>query len=368
MNNVSRSLPAVLRLPMVALLLAAAALPAACTGNDKPTEPAIRPVRVVRVEQGYVGDSILLTGHLRARDETRLAFRLAGKLIARPVDVGDEVGAGQVVARLDDVIERNAKAEAEADLAAARATLEQVKLTEKRTRALLKGDAVSQSDYDDALRQLRTAQAKVDVARAGLHSAEEQLGYTVLKADADGVITEKGAEPGEVVAAGQTVVVLAGRQGRDAIFGMPAATLRQEPAKGQEVEVRLTDNPEIKALGRVREISPQADAATRTFQVKVALADPPRGMFLGSTVVGRFALQGGAFIELPAAALSMAQGAASVWVVDPATHQVHARAVTVERYTPETVILSQGLQADELVVTAGVQDLYEGRTVRLLDN
>lgn len=330
------------------------------------SEPVVRAVRSVVVEKREVGDPIVVTGELRARDEINLAFRLSGKLIERTLDVGDKVKAGQTVARIDDQIERNARNAAQADLVAAQAAVEQSEAHEKRLSGLLNEKAVSRNDYEVALRQLKTARAQVNAVQAKLKSAEEQLGYTDLKAEAAGVITKKGAEPGEVVQAGKMILTMARQSGRDAVFGIPAQVIRDGLSLRQEVEVWLADNHAIKATGKIREISPQADQITRNHEVKVELIDPPSGMFLGATVVGRLQLQAEPRIEIPSPALTMLESKPAVWVVDAKDMRVHRREITVAHYTPDSVIVTDGLQSGERVVTAGVQELHEGQTVKLL--
>ena len=195
--------------------------------------------------------------------------------------------------------------------------------------------------------------------------AQEQLSYTVLSADAPGAVTAVGAEPGEVVHAGQMVVQLARQGGRDAVFDVPEQLMRTGP-RDPVVEIALTNDPQVKATGRVREVAPQADPATRTFQVKVGIIDPPEAMRLGSTVTGRITLAAPPGVEVPASALTEANGRPAVWVVDPQSQTVSLRSVDVLRYDPATVVISQGLETGEIVVTAGVQTLRPGQKVRLL--
>jgi RND family efflux transporter MFP subunit len=328
--------------------------------------PVVRAVRSIVVEKREIGDPILLTGHLRARDEVSLAFRLSGKLIERTLDVGDKIKAGQTVARLDDQIERNGRNAAQANLVAMQAVVEQSEASEKRMRDLLPKNAVSHDAYEVVLRQLKTARAQVDAAQANLKSADDQLGYTELKAEADGVITKKGAEPGEVVQAGRMILTVARDGGRDAVFDMPAQLIRDGLSSRQEVELWLADNQNITATGKIREISPQADPVTRNYQVKVEVVDPPAGMFLGATVVGRLKLQVAPLIEIPSSALTMLENKPAAWVIDVKDPRVHRREIKIARYTPGSVIVTDGLQAGERIVTAGVQELHEGQEVKLL--
>ena len=198
-----------------------------------------------------------------------------------------------------------------------------------------------------------------------MRTAQEQLSYTVLSADAPGAVTAIGAEPGEVVHAGQMVVQLARQGGRDAVFDVPEQLIRTGP-RDPLVEIALTNDPQVRATGRVREVAPQADAATRTFQVKVGIIDPPEAMRLGATVTGRIQLTAPPGVEVPASALTEADGRPAVWVVDPQSQTVSLRDVEVLRYDPATVVISQGLETGEVVVTAGVQTLHPGQKVRLL--
>jgi RND family efflux transporter MFP subunit len=339
---------------------------AAC--EKKAESEEVRPVRSMVVEAHLSGDRIALTGQLHARDETKLAFRLSGKLIERSVTVGDTVKAGQIVARLDAATERHARNVARADYTGALAVLDQSAAAEIRFGNLLKQSAVSKAEYEEALRQLKTAHAQVDATRAKLDTAEIQLGYAELKADADGVITAKGAEPGEVIQAGQMIFSLAHQKGRDAVFDMPAQIIRAGMSDQQEVDVWLADNPDIKTIGHVREIAPQADPSTRTYQVKVSLDTLPSGMFLGSTVVGRLKLQAGNFIEVPFSALMMAATQPAVWVIDPQTAVVHKREVEVARYNQNAVVVASGLLSGDRIVTAGAQSLHDGQKVKLLED
>lgn len=339
---------------------------AAC--EKKVESEEVRPVRSLVVEAHLSGERIALTGQLHARDETKLAFRLSGKLIERSVTVGDTVKAGQTVARLDAVTERHARNAARADYTAALAVLDQSAAAERRFGTLLKESAVSKAEYEEALRQLKTAHAQVDVTRAKLDTAEVQLGYADLKADANGVITSKGAEPGEVVQAGQMIFALAHQKGRDAVFDMPAQIIRNGISTNQEADVWLADNPDIKTIGHVREIAPQADPSTRTYQVKIGLDALPSGMFLGSTVVGRLKLQADNLIEVPFSALMMAATQPAVWVIDPQTALVHKREIDVARYSQHAVLVASGLLSGDRIVTAGAQSLHDGQKVTLLED
>ena len=332
-------------------------------GDSAPPPAQIRPVRTVTVEKRPIGEPVALTGQIRAQDEVSLAFRIDGKLIERPVNIGDRVAAGQLVGRIDPQNEQNALRSAQADLAASQASLTQVQAAEGRQRELLQKGFTTRAQYDQALQQLQTAQSQVESAQARLRIAEDRLSYTELTADAPGTVTAKGAEPGEVVRAGQMVVQVARQGGKDAVFDVPGQLIRA--GNPGEVEIYSAENPTIRTTGRVREVSPQADPATRTHQVKIGLTDPPPAMFLGATVVGRVVLKAESAIELPGTALMQADGKPAVWVVDKATETVSLRPIEVARYDANSVIVAQGLQDGDIVVTAGVQALRPGQKVKL---
>lgn len=334
-------------------------------GETAPPPPAIRPVRTVVVQKRVIGEMVALTGHIRAQDEVNLAFRIDGKLTERLVNIGDRVSVGQVIGRLDSQNEVNALHSAEADLAAAQAMLTQMQGTEERLHELLQKGITTRAQYDQAVQQLQTAQSQIKSAEARLRTAEDRRSYTELYADTAGAIIAKGAEAGEVVRTGQMIVQLARESSKDAIFDMPVQLIR---AGGlAEVEVYLADNPNIRASGRVREVAPQADPATRTHQVKVGLTDPPQAMFLGTTVVGRVTLNAEMAVELPSTALTQWNGRPAVWVVDAATKTVDLRTMEIARHDSGSVIVAHGVQDGDIVVAAGVHALRPGQKVRFSD-
>ena len=198
-------------------------------------------------------------------------------------------------------------------------------------------------------------------------TAEDQVSRTELRVDAAGIVTTAAVEPGEVVQAGQMIVRIARQDGRDALFDVPGQVLRSAPSDPL-ITVSLTDDPTAKATGRVREVSPQADPVTRTFEVKVGLTDAPAAMRLGSTVVGRMQLDATPAIDLPATALTEFDHRPAVWVVDPKSLTVSPRNVEVLRHNPATVAIATGLEPGEVVVTAGTQALHPGQKTRLLES
>jgi RND family efflux transporter MFP subunit len=347
------------------IVVALIATAVASCDKPAPSVQQARPVRTVTVERPADGETVSLTGHIRAKDQANLAFRLDGRMIERPVNVGDVLKQGQVVAKLEPTIQQNALRSAEGNLASLEALLTDARLTFRRQQALVGKGWTPQAKFDEAQQKLESVQAQVDAAQAQVRNAQEQLSYTVLHADGAGVVTAVGAEPGEVVQAGKMIVQVARQGPRDAVFDVPEQLIRTGPRDGL-VEIALTNDPSVRATGRVREVSPQADATTRTWQVKVGLFNPPEAMRLGATVTGEIKLAAPPGVELPASALTEANGQPSVWVVDPQSHTVSLRDVDVSRYDPGSVVISKGLKNGEVVVTAGVQMLHPGQKVRLL--
>lgn len=333
--------------------------------QPEPSTSEARPVRTITVERGVPTHMISLTGHVRAKDQASLAFRIGGRLVERLVNVGDQVAKGQIVARLDAQDEENAVRSAEAKLKAQEAVLTQARLTFGRQQALLKDGWATRARFDEAEQTLRTAEAEADSSRAQLRIAQDRLGYTVLVADAPGVIAAVGAESGEVVVAGQMVAQVARDGGRDAVFDVPRQLILVT-SSDPIVSIVLADDPSVKTTGRVREVAPQADHATRTFLVKVGIINPPESMRLGSTVTGRIQTTAPSGVEVPASSLTAADGQPAVWIVDPQSQTVSLRKVDVLRFDPSSVVVSQGLKTGDIVVTAGVQALRPGQQVQFL--
>jgi len=336
-----------------------------CGDAAPPAAPEIRPVRVISVETRAGGETVSLTGSVQAETTVNMAFRIDGRMIERRVNIGDRVTPGQVIARLDRSNEENNLRAARAALAAAQARLVETRNNYARQRQLLASGFTTRVRYDEATQVLAAARSAADNAQAQLNIADNRLGYTDLVADTGGTVTARGAEPGEVVAPGRMIIQIAQQGGRDALFDVPA-TLKDRAPENPQIEVLLTTDPNVMARGRVREVSPQADPVTGTFQVRVGLAEPPAAMRLGSTVTGRLQLGDSGGNSLPASALTRADGQPAVWLVDPTALTVSLRPVEVLRFDSATVLVGQGLAPGDVVVTAGVQALRPGQRVSLL--
>jgi RND family efflux transporter MFP subunit len=350
---------ALLFLPALTILLAG------CERETKTEAPQARPVRTATAEKSELSQPVVLTGQIQAENEAAIAFRIGGRIIERSAGVGDHVEPNQVLAKLDPQNELNALRSARAALSAAQGKLVQARNTFQRQETLLSRGFTTKVLFDQAQQGLRTAQAQVDDAKAQLEIAEDRVSYTQLKANVAGTITARGAESGEVVQPGQMIFQVARKEGWDAVFDVPAQVIRSAPPD-PKIIVALTDDPAVAATGRVRQVDPQADPVTRTFKVRVSVSDPPSAMRLGATVTGRMEMESATGISIPASALTNKDRQAAVWIVDPASLTVSLHNVEVLRFDPGTVVISQGLDGGEIVVTAGVQALHPGQKVRLL--
>ena len=349
----------ILLLPLLAGL-------AGCKPAVSAPQPAdIRPVRIVVATVHTEGEPVSLTGHIRARTEESLAFRIDGKVISRRVDVGQVVKAGDLVAEVDPQPQQDALRAAQARHVAAQAVFDEASKNLERQQTLVHQGWSTRVQFDAAEKAYRAAKADVDATAAQLHAAEDQLGYTKLLADSSGAVIATGAEAGEVVRAGQMIITVAHDDGADAVFDVPSSLMRQV-APDALIEIALTDDLSVHTVGRVREVAPQADPVTRSYQVKVGLTDWPKAMRLGATVSGRTHMRATGGIELPATALTSLNDRPAVWLVDRASQEVSLQPVVLQRQDSSSIVVTSGLKSGDLVVTAGVHALRPAQKVRLL--
>jgi RND family efflux transporter MFP subunit len=357
------------RVAMACLVLAALGLSGCQREAGKPAEVPARSVRTVTVEAPRPASDISFTGLIEAQDQVTLGFRVPGRVEERLVGIGASVATGDVIARLDPTNELNELRAARAALAAAEGALRQADNQHQRNSHLRARGITSQADFEVGEQGLVAARAQVEAAQARVRSAEEIVAFTTIKADAPGIVTHVGAEPSEVVAAGQMIVRIARRDGRDAVFAVPADAIRTVPPYAR-IEVALAGEgntgPSGAAVrGQVREVSPQADPVTRTFRVRVGLSDPPPAFRLGASVNGIVRGADTAGIAVPAMALSKAGQQPGVWVVDPSARTVSLRKIDILSSDPAKILVGKGLSPGDIVVTAGANLLKEGQRVRL---
>lgn len=351
-----------------AKLLLSSAIPFVAAGCRPAEEAEVplppRPVRTITVASSSQAAPIVFQGVIEAKDAANLAFRIPGRVLDRPVGVGATVQEGQVVARLDPEIELADLRSAKAAQMEAESALRQAAGRFDRVSQLYERGIASRAEFEAAEQASKAANSRVEAALAQTRIASEFVAFTVLKADALGVVTAVGAEPGEVVSAGRPVVRVARRDGRDAVFDVPAGTIDQV-ADGAVVNVTAPGDPTVSAKGRVREVSPQADPVTRLFRVRVGLTLPPPSFRLGVAVQGSLLAADGTGTTLPVSALVRKGTGGAVWVVDPSTGVVAQRSVELASEDPASIVVARGLSPGDIVVTAGAASLKSGQKVRL---
>ncbi len=343
--------------------LALAAL-SACSKHPAAPEP-VRAVKVIAVGEQALQSQALYAGELRARVETRLGFRVGGKLSERTVDVGQRVAAGQLLAAIDPQDYRLSAQAAQAQLAAAQTQREVALADHKRFESLQAQGFISGAELERRQASLQAAEAALVQARSQAQAQGNQLGYARLQATAAGVVTALEAEVGQVITAGQPVVRLAHDGPRDAVFHVPEQAIALFKV-GLPMQARLPGQ-EQPLQGRVREVGASADPVTRTFAVKLALADSER-LPLGATVHVQAPAQTGAAAQallLPTTALHQDGQGTAVWVLDEASMTVRPQAVTLGPVQADRVAIATGLTAGQKVVVAGVHVLSPGQKVTL---
>lgn len=350
--------------PRLLALLATGALLSACQKNEEPAPEPPRPVLSLTVEPAP--QSVLtLPGTVEARIKTEFSFRILGRIIARNVQVGDLVKRGDVLAAIDPLALELAVKSARSDLATSQAQLSNALTNEERQRTLFERQSGAKATFEAAEQERKTAEAAVAKAKANLNKASEQLSYSRLLAEFDGVVTATSAEVGQVVSAGQSVAMVARPDERDAVIDVPEAVGSLKPGTAFQVSLQLA--PTIRARGLVREVAPEADDATRTRRTRLTLIDPPDALRLGSVVTASALGEGPPSIRLPSSAIRSEGSKTFVWIVDDATEKVSSVAVTLsgEAAPGGEVTVTDGIKAGDRIVTAGVNTLKDGQSVRI---
>ncbi|MEY4676257.1 MAG: hypothetical protein RLZZ470_764 [Pseudomonadota bacterium] len=344
----------------VVLLLAAALV--ACSPPPKPQEP-VRAVKLLTVGQTTLTANASYAGEVRARVESRLGFRVGGKLVARHVELGQKVKAGQLLAEMDAQDYRLSVDAARAQVNAAQTNRDLAAADLKRYKELRDKGFISGAELERRESGLKAAQAQLEQAQAQLAAQGNQLGYSKLIADKAGVVTGVEAEAGQVLSAGMPVVRLAQEGQRDAVFAVPEDQLSQLKM-GLPLQVKFWGQDALQEA-TVREISASADPVTRTFTVRATLKDSSAALgstltvFLNNTAAPTQA------INLPTTAIRQEGGQTTVWVLDTTSMTVRAQVVQVQTIQGNDVILKSGLQPGQQIVAAGVHVLSPGQKVSI---
>lgn len=338
-----------------------------CTPQDEPPRPIARPVKVTRIVD-QTERVMSFAGDVRARYETILSFRVSGKLLVRHVDVGDRVRKGQVLARLDQNDSRLAVQDLQAQLASAVANRDFLHDDVARYRELLAQKVVSPPEFDRHHTAYTTARERAAALEAQLGHAINQLAYTELSADRDGVVTALEVERGQVVSAGQAVVKLAQLDEKEIHFDVPEHRLA-ELTRRQAVNITLWADHEQRLKGHIREIASAADPASRTYRVKATLLEHQEAAQLGMTATVWVPSNMPSRMTVPLSAVFTPQntpGQPHVWLVDEQTGTVSSVPVQIGEPLDREHIAVTGVASGQLLVTAGVQRLAEGQAVRVL--
>lgn len=351
---------------LLPLLVVATSLLTACSKPADKTED-IRPVRTMTLSSNSVDVRAEYSGDVRPRIESKLAFQVGGKITARRVDVGAAVKRGQVLMQLDPQDLRLGQEQASASLRGAETSRDLAKAEVKRYQELRVKNFVSQAVIDAKMAAFQAAQANVDAAQAGFRGQNNQAGYATLVADADGVVTAVDAEVGQVVAPGVPVVKVARAGEKEIVIGVPEDKVEQL-RRVEDVSVRLWAMPGVVIPGKVREISPVADPATRTYQFKVAIPNGDKtaaDVKLGQTAQVLFSsISATPRITVPLSSLNQEKNITSVWVVENSV--VRLVPVTIGGVAGNDVLLLDGVKPGQVIVTAGANLLKNGQKVRLL--
>lgn len=349
----------------VALALACAAALAACSKPAPPEEP-IRAVKVMTVALSGMNTEVMYSGEVRAQVESRLGFRVAGKLVRRQAEVGQRVKPGQVLAQLDPQDYRLAADAAKSQLDAAITNRDLTAAELKRFRGLKEQNFISSAELDRREAALKAAEAQVAQARAQVSAQGNQSAYATLASDVSGVVTGVAAEPGQVVAAGMPVVSVAQDGPRDVVFTVPEDRIMAIPV-GSPVDVRLW-SVGTTYRASVREKAAIADPVTRTYLVKAAMESAANAPPLGSTVTAvprALSAAGREVMKLPTSALKQDGKATAVWVLDASSMTLKSQPVEVATLDGNDVVIAGGLAPGMQVVTAGVHVLNAGQKVTI---
>lgn len=330
--------------------------------GDQEERALPRPITYTVVPPPSSQDALLRVGEIHAHDDVTLGFRISGRLITRTVNVGSRVQAGQVLATIESDITQNQLLSARADLDSARAGEQVAALNLRRMKQLMPSGAISRSSLDSAQAEWQSAAAKRKSAEASLKIADENVSWSRLIAPTGGVITAVNASVGQVVGAGESVAALAAGEARDAVFDV-ASPDDMAHNGGSPFTVSLLSASSVKAQAMFRDISPQANAKTRTWRVRLTLISPPPALALGAGVQAVFSGYAPPTMSLPASALTRSAGKPAVFVLDSTRMQLQLQPVTLAGFSATHIFVSDGVRPGNKVVIAGVSTLRAGEKV-----
>lgn len=339
---------------------------AGCKSESAEYKEPPKPVRAAAVTLTATAEMRSYTGTIKPRYESDLGFRVSGKIVERFINIGDKVAPGMTLARLDATDYRLSFESADAELKAAESSLSQADADEKRYARLVGDGWVSAAGYDQKKAAADEARGRVERARRSLSLAKNQIDYTNLQATETGVVTALPVEVGQVVNAGQLIARVARLDELEAVVSIPES--RIDGDRSATPSVTLWAVPDHIYEARLREVSPQADPATRTYQARYSVLKPDGGIALGKTATVHLArMSDGAQARLPLAAVFKDEGQPSVWLIDETQGRLIKKSVVVSSWTETSAIVTGGLENGQKIVATGVHKLDAGIPVRIVE-
>ncbi|WFU08351.1 efflux RND transporter periplasmic adaptor subunit [Rhizobium sp. CB3090] len=335
-----------------------------CNEKKEETAEVIRPVKVVEIAQADTTRKLDYSGSVRARTDMNLGFRVNGKIVERKVDIGEKVKPGDVLARIDSTDYVLAVRRSQADLDAAEKQVQTTELARNRAQQLFDKNVAPKSQLEQAELSYDQAVSTRDSAVSALAEAKNQVAYTDLTSDMNGIVTTINADVGQVVGSGTPVITVAVDGEKEVQIAVPEMDIAQFKV-GKDVKARFWSDDALVLPGKVREVSGSADAQSRTFAVRVSLPNDPRVLLGMTATIEAEADNTQPYVAIPLSALAEKDGRQIVWLVDRSAGTVHAHSVKVADFADDGVRVADGLKAGDVVVAAGTQFMAEDMKVKV---
>ena len=348
-----------------AALLAALGLGlSGCNEKKEETAEVIRPVKVVEIAQADTTRKLDYSGSVKARTDMNLGFRVNGKIVERKVDIGEKVKPGDVLARIDPTDYVLAVRRSQADLDSVERQVQTTELARNRAQQLFDKNVGSKSQLEQAELSYDQAVATRDSAVSALAEAKNQVAYSDLTSDMNGIVTTINADVGQVVSSGTPVITVAVDGEKEVLIAVPEMDIAQFKV-GKDVKARFWSDDALVLDGKVREVAGSADTQSRTFAVRVSLPNDPRVLLGMTATIEAQADNTQPYVSIPLSALAQKNGQQIVWLVDRNAGTVHSRSVKVADFADDGVRVADGLKAGDVVVAAGTQFMTENMKVKL---
>ncbi|MDL2407132.1 efflux RND transporter periplasmic adaptor subunit [Rhizobium calliandrae] len=347
-----------------AVFTAVALMLSGCNEKKEETAEVIRPVKVVEIAKADTTRMLDYSGSVRARTDMNLGFRVNGKIIERKVDIGQKVKPGDVLARIDSTDFALAVRRSQADLDAAEKQVQTTELARNRAQQLFDKNVAPKSQLEQAELSYDQAVSTRDSAVSALAEAKNQVAYTDLTSDMNGIVTTINADVGQVVGSGTPVITVAVDGEKEVQIAVPEMDIAQFRV-GKDVKAHFWSDDKLVLDGKVREVSGSADAQSRTFAVRVSLPNDPRVLLGMTATIEAQADNTEPYVSIPLSALAQKDGRQIVWLVDRSASTVHSRSVKVADFADDGVRVAYGLKAGDVVVAAGTQFMSENMKVKV---